>query len=44
VCTEWIELGKKMLEHNMGKEMSQKYLEGTIDQPRWLIRITSKKN
>jgi len=43
VGTDWIELGKKMLEKYMGKELSQKYLEGTIDQPRWLIRITPNK-
>jgi len=43
VGTEWIELGKEMLERYMGKELSRKYLEGTMDQPRWLIRITPKK-
>jgi PPOX class probable F420-dependent enzyme len=43
VGTEWLELGKEMLERYMGRDLSQKYLEGTIDQPRWLIRITPKK-
>lgn len=43
VGTDWVEMGKKMLEKYMGKEMSQKYIEGTIDQPRWVIKITPKK-
>jgi PPOX class probable F420-dependent enzyme len=44
VGTDWIEIGKRMAVRYFGPDVGPKYLEGTLDQPRWVIRITPKKN
>ncbi len=41
--SDWIEIGKRMVIRYFGPEVGPKYLEGTLDQPRWLIRITPRK-
>jgi PPOX class probable F420-dependent enzyme len=43
VGTDWIEIGKRMAVRYFGPDVGPKYLEGTLDQPRWVIRITPKK-
>jgi len=41
--TDWVEIGRRMVIRYFGPEIGPKYLEGTLDQPRWLIRITPRK-
>lgn len=43
VGTDWIEIGKRMVNRYFGPEIGPSYLEGTLDQPRWVIRIKPEK-
>jgi general stress protein 26 len=43
VGTDWIDIGKRMAVRYLGPDVGPKYLEGTRDQPHWVIRITPKK-
>jgi PPOX class probable F420-dependent enzyme len=43
VGTDWVEMGKRILGRYLGRKVTDKYLQGTIDQPRWLVKITPKK-
>jgi PPOX class probable F420-dependent enzyme len=40
---DWIEIGRRMVVRYFGPELGPKYLEGSLDQPRWVIKITPKK-
>jgi PPOX class probable F420-dependent enzyme len=40
VGSDWIEIGKRMVVRYFGPEVGPKYLEGTLDQPRWVVKIT----
>jgi PPOX class probable F420-dependent enzyme len=43
VGTEWVELGKRILSKYLGREVSEGYMQGTLDQPRWVVEITPKR-
>jgi nitroimidazol reductase NimA-like FMN-containing flavoprotein (pyridoxamine 5'-phosphate oxidase superfamily) len=40
---DWVEIGRRIVSRYLGPSVSEKYLQGTIDQPRWLIRVTPGK-
>jgi len=43
IGTDWVEIGKRMVIRYFGPEVGPKYLEGSLDQPRWVIKITPRK-
>jgi PPOX class probable F420-dependent enzyme len=36
----WVEIARRMASRHFGESIGPKYLEGTLDQPRYLIEIT----
>ena len=40
---DWIDIGRRMIKKYFGSDAGDSYLEGSIDQPRFTIRITPKK-
>ncbi len=43
VGSDWMEIGRRMVVRYLGPDVGPKYLEGTLDQPRWVIKITPRK-
>ncbi|MBI3116094.1 MAG: pyridoxamine 5'-phosphate oxidase family protein [Thaumarchaeota archaeon] len=41
--TDWVEIARRIVTRYLGPSVSEKYLQGTLDQPRLVIRITPKK-
>lgn len=41
--SDWIEIGKKMVKRYYGPSAGISYLEGSIDQPRFTVKITPTK-
>lgn len=39
VGKDWVEIGRKMAKRYLGPDIGPKYLESSLDQPRWLIKI-----
>ena len=40
---DWIDIGRRMVKRYYGSDAGDSYLEGSIDQPRFTIKITPKK-
>jgi PPOX class probable F420-dependent enzyme len=41
--SDWIETARRMSIKYFGNKTGTNYLEATLDQPRWLVKVTSKK-
>jgi len=41
--SDWLEIGKRMVVRYFGPELGPKYLQGTIDQPRWVVKIIPQR-
>lgn len=39
VSSDWIEIGRRMVTRYLGAEVGPSYLEGSKDQPRWVIIV-----
>ena len=40
---DWIDIGRRMVKKYYGSDAGDSYLEGSMDQPRFTIRITPRK-
>lgn len=40
---DWVEIGRRMVKRYYGPEAGDSYLEGSLDQPRYTIRIVPSK-
>jgi len=37
--SDWVEMGRRIVTRYLGEKVADRYLEGTRDQPRWVIKI-----
>lgn len=43
IGTDWVEIGKRMVVRYFGSDVGLKYLEGSLDQPRWVIKVKPER-
>ncbi len=40
---DWVEMGRRMVIRYFGPELGPSYLEGSLDQPRWVVQLLPSK-